>query len=90
MTIEEANRVGEIVTEMMHNDALVIWGARVNPQSSGTLRVTLVMTGVNSPNLLSGFGAIVPQLHNLEPYTNEPEKPLNVDLNLYQLEQPED
>ncbi|HML03001.1 MAG TPA: cell division protein FtsZ [Candidatus Bathyarchaeia archaeon] len=90
MTIEEANRVGEIVTEMMHDDALVIWGARVNPQSSGMLRVTLVMTGVNSPNLLSGFGTIVPQLHNIEPYTNQPEKPLNIDLNLYQLEQPED
>jgi cell division protein FtsZ len=90
MTIEEANRVGEIVTEMMHDDALVIWGARVNPQSSGMLRVTLVMTGVNSPNLLSGFGTIVPQLDNLEPYTNEPEKPLNIDLNLYQLEQSED
>lgn len=90
MTIEEANRVGEIVTEMMHNDALVIWGARVNPQCSGTLRVTLVMTGVNSPNLLSGFGTIAPQLHNLEPYTNESEKPLNIDLNLYQLENFED
>jgi hypothetical protein len=58
----------------------------VNPQSSGTLRVTLVMTGVNSPNLLSGFGAIAPQLDNLEPYTNGPEKPLHLDLNLYQLE----
>jgi cell division protein FtsZ len=90
MTIEEANRVGEIVTEMMHDDALVIWGARVNPQSSGTLRVTLVMTGVNSPNLLSGFGTIAPHLHNLEPYTNEPEKPLNIDLKLYQLENFED
>ena len=90
MTIEEANRVGEIVTEMMHNDALVIWGARVSPQNSGTLKVTLVMTGVNSPNLLSGFGTIAPQLYNLEPLTNEPEKRLNVDLNLYQLENFED
>jgi cell division protein FtsZ len=90
MTIEEANRVGEIVTEMMHNDALVIWGARVNPQNSGKLRVTLVMTGVNSPNLLSGFGTIAPQLYNLEPFTNEPEKRLNIDLNLYQLENFED
>jgi cell division protein FtsZ len=90
MTIEEANRVGEIVTEMMHNDALVIWGARVNPQASGTLRVTLVKTGVNSPNLLSGFGTIAPQLYNLEDFTNEPEKRLNIDLNLYQLENFED
>ncbi|HDJ04511.1 MAG TPA: cell division protein FtsZ, partial [Candidatus Bathyarchaeota archaeon] len=35
MSIEEANRVGEIVTEMMNNDAMVIWGARVNPRLSG-------------------------------------------------------
>jgi len=86
MTIEEANRVGEIVTEMMDNNALVIWGARVNPQQDGKLKVTLVMTGVNSPHILSGFGTIAPQLFNLEPYA-EPEKPLDIKLDLYQLEQ---
>lgn len=86
MTIEEANRVGEIVTEMMDNDALVIWGARVNPEQDGKLKVTLVMTGVNSPHILSGFGTIAPQLFNLETYA-EPEKPLDIKLDLYQLEQ---
>jgi len=85
MTIEEANRVGEIVTEMMDGNALVIWGARVNSEQDGKLKVTLVMTGVNSPHILSGFGAIAPQLYNLEPYA-EPEKPLDLKLNLYQLE----
>jgi cell division protein FtsZ len=87
MTIEEANRVGEIVTEMMDDNALVIWGARVNPEQDGKLKVTLVMTGVNSPHVLSGFGTIAPQLFNLEPYA-EPEKPLNIELNLYQMEKP--
>ena len=85
MTIEEANRVGEIVTEMMDDNALVIWGARVNPEQDGKLKVTLVMTGVNSPHILSGFGTIAPQLFNLEPYT-EPEKPLDIKLDLNQLE----
>lgn len=85
MTIEEANRVGEIVTEMMDENALVIWGARVYPEQDGKLKVTLVMTGVNSPHILSGFGTIAPQLFNLEPYA-EPEKPLNIELNLYQME----
>jgi cell division protein FtsZ len=85
MTIEEANRVGEIVTEMMDGNALVIWGARVNSEQNGKLKVTLVMTGVNSPHVLSGFGAIAPQLFNLEPYA-EPEKPLDIKLSLYQLE----
>jgi cell division protein FtsZ len=85
MTIEEANRVGEIVTEMMDNNALVIWGARVNPEQNGKLKVTLVMTGVNSPQILSGFRTIAPQLFNMEPYA-EPEKPLGIELNLYQME----
>jgi cell division protein FtsZ len=85
MTIEEANRVGEIVTEMMDDNALVIWGARVNPEQDGKLKVTLVMTGVNSPHILSGFGTIAPQLFNLETYA-EPEKPLDIKLDLYQLE----
>jgi cell division protein FtsZ len=85
MTIEEANRVGEIVTEMMDTNALVIWGARVNPEHDGKLKVTLVMTGVNSPHILSGFGAIAPQLFNLEPHT-EHDRPLDVKLNLYQME----
>ena len=85
MTIEEANRVAEIVTEVMDDDALVIWGARINPELNGLLRVTLVMTGVNSPYILSGFGTIAPQLYDLEPYS-EPEKPLKLDLPLYQIE----
>jgi cell division protein FtsZ len=85
MTIEEANRVGEIVTEMMDINALVIWGARVNPENDGKLKVTLVMTGVNPPHILSGFGAIAPQLFNLEPWA-EPEKPSEVKLDLYQME----
>lgn len=85
MTIEEANRVGEIVTEMMNNDALVIWGARVNPEQNGKLKVTLVMTGINSPRLVSGLEKIAPQLFNLEPYA-ESEKPLNLKLDLYQME----
>lgn len=85
MTIEEANRVGEIVTEMMDGNALVIWGARVNPEQNGKLKVTLVMTGVDSPQVLEGFGAIVPHLFNMESKSG-PERPLGIDLNLYQME----
>lgn len=85
LTIQEVNRIGEIVTEMMHGNAHVIWGARVNPQQEGKLKVTLVMTGVDSPQTLSGFGKIAPQLFNLEPYA-ESERPLDVKLNLYQME----
>jgi cell division protein FtsZ len=85
MTIEEANRVGEIVTEMMDNDALVIWGARVNPEQDGKLKVTLVMTGVDSPRILDGLETIAPQLFNIEPRSGL-ERHLGLELNLYQLE----
>lgn len=66
LTIEEANTVGEIITQMMNDDALVIWGARVDPNLKGTLRVTLVMTGVKSPYLLSGYGSKAPELYDLD------------------------
>jgi len=86
MTIEEANRVGEIVTEMMGQDALVIWGARANPSTDGFLKVTLVMTGVHSPKILSGFGTIMSKLYDIESSFSEPEKQLPVDLGLDQIE----
>ncbi|MBS7633461.1 cell division protein FtsZ [Candidatus Bathyarchaeota archaeon] len=85
MTIEEANRVGEIVTEMMDNNARVLWGARVNPTQEGRLKVTLVMTGVNSQKTRSSLGAIAPQLFDMDPYA-DPEKNLNIKLDLYQIE----
>lgn len=85
MTIEEANHVGEIVTEMMDRNALVIWGASVDPQQEGRLKVTLVMTGVNSANSPRSIGTIAPQLFNLE-RNAEPERSIDIKLNLYQME----
>ncbi len=52
MSLAEANRVGELVSEKMSSDAVVIWGARVDPKLSGLLRVMLILTGVKSPQLL--------------------------------------
>ncbi|MCW4025936.1 MAG: cell division protein FtsZ [Candidatus Bathyarchaeota archaeon] len=84
MTIDEANRVGEIVTQMMSDDALVIWGARVNPSLAGNIKVTLVMTGVRSQYLLSGYGKLMPDIYELDP-REETAKPLGMDFGLYQL-----
>ncbi|MCS7120189.1 MAG: cell division protein FtsZ [Nitrososphaerota archaeon] len=73
MTIDEANRVGEIVTQMMSEDALVIWGARVNPNLAGTLKVTLVMTGVQSKYLLSGYGSAAREVYDLNSEEDMPQ-----------------
>jgi cell division protein FtsZ len=85
MTVEEANRVGEIVAEMMRNNALVSWSAKVNPSLPGILKVTLVMTGIHSPYLQGGFSMIAPDLYEMD-HQAEPEKPLHINLDLYQLE----
>ena len=64
---------------------MVIWGARVNPELEGTLRVTLIMTGVQSPHLFSGS-----ETGDIELTVSEKQnmkETLNVDLDLYQLEE---
>jgi len=90
MTIDEANRVREIVTETIGHDTLVSWGARVNPQTEGRLKVTIVMTGVNSSCKLGGFVDTMPKLYDLESSFSEPEKLLRIDLGLDQIENFED
>jgi cell division protein FtsZ len=85
MTIQEANRVGEIASEIMEGNVRVVWSAKVDPQQEGKLKVTLVMTGLDSPQRESRFGSIAPQLFNLEPYAGH-EKSLGIDLDLYQME----
>ncbi len=52
MTLEEVNKIGEIITEALDPDANVIWGARVDPKMNGRLRVMTIVTGVNSPYIL--------------------------------------
>ncbi|RJS90521.1 cell division protein FtsZ [Candidatus Bathyarchaeota archaeon] len=85
LTLGEAVRTAEIVTEMMDEKAMVIWGARVDPSLGDLLRVTLVLTGIRSPQILGGYRFPRTELFNLEPYAG-PEEPLKIDLGLYQME----
>jgi cell division protein FtsZ len=85
MTIEEVNKVGELVSEMMNKNAVVTWSARVNPNLAGMLRVTLMMTGVHSSPFINGVETMTRQIHNIDPYP-ELEKGLQIDLGLDQIE----
>jgi cell division protein FtsZ len=49
MTLDEINRVGELVTAEMDEDANVIWGARVADDMKGKIMVMTIVTGVTSP-----------------------------------------
>ncbi len=52
MTLAEANSVAKKISERMDvNNAMVIWGARVNDEFDGYLRVMLLITGIKSPQI---------------------------------------
>jgi len=52
MTLEDINKIGELVTEALDEDANVIWGARVNDNMKGKITVMTIVTGVKSPWIL--------------------------------------
>jgi len=87
MSLGEAVRAAECVTEMMDDKAMVIWGSRVDPDMNDMLRVTLVLTGIRSPQLVSGFEVPQVKLYQMEPMAG-PEKPLGIELGLYDIEKP--
>ncbi len=52
MTLDDINRVGELVTESLDADANVIWGARVQEDMKGKITVMSIITGVKSTWIL--------------------------------------
>jgi len=82
-TLEELNKVSPSVTEAVVKNALVICGAHVDPEQEGKRKRAVVKTRVSL--LRSRLGRIMRRLYDLEA-GNEPEKPLNIDLDLYQME----
>jgi cell division protein FtsZ len=51
MTLEEAKKVIESVSQKLDEDARVIWGAQIYDDMSGTLRTMLIVTGVKSAQI---------------------------------------
>ncbi|MBI2105528.1 cell division protein FtsZ [Candidatus Woesearchaeota archaeon] len=52
LTLDDVSRIGDIVTESLDQDANVIWGARINENMKGKLRVMTIIAGVDSPYIL--------------------------------------
>ena len=52
LTLDDVSKIGDIVTESLDRDANVIWGARINEDMKGKLRVMTIIAGVNSPYIL--------------------------------------
>lgn len=52
MTLQEIDQAGQLVTESLHAEANVIWGARVDESHAKRLTLMTIMTGVHSPHIL--------------------------------------
>ncbi|MCW3981878.1 MAG: hypothetical protein NWE81_02000 [Candidatus Bathyarchaeota archaeon] len=85
LTVEEANSVGDAIAGLVNEGVKVTWGANVNPDLNGKLRVTLLMTKRLPSEPTASIGSVAPQLFDLEPYS-ESTKKLSINLDLYQLE----
>ena len=85
MTIEEANSIEEIISGTVGSKTRVICSANMDSELAGTIRVILLMTGIDAKDVLQGHNRIAPHLYNLEPNA-KPETKLPISLGLYQLE----
>ncbi len=54
MTLDEAKKVVETVSEKLDEDARMIWGAQISEDLEGTIRTLLIVTGVKSSQILGG------------------------------------
>jgi hypothetical protein len=83
VTVEGTNKVGESVTKMMDNNALIICDVNASPEKEDQLKTTSLKTGTEANRL----GKVMPELYNLE-NCSVSEKPVKIDLDLdlYQME----
>ncbi len=51
MTLDEAKKVVESVTERLDENAKIIWGAQLSPELQSSVRTMLVVVGVKSPQI---------------------------------------
>jgi len=52
LLLDDIEKIGNMVTSNLDRDANVIWGARIEPNMEGKLRIMTIITGVNSPYIL--------------------------------------
>jgi len=52
VTLDEARKVVEAVSEKLDADAKIIWGAQISKDMEGTIRAMLIVTGVKSSQIL--------------------------------------
>src|SRR3989338_3786509 len=51
MTLDEARKIVESISEKLDEDAKIIWGAQISEDLSNMIRTMLIVTGVKSPQI---------------------------------------
>ena len=51
MSLDEARKIVETISEKLDEDARMIWGAQISDDLGHTIRTLLIVTGVNSPQI---------------------------------------
>ena len=84
-TLDEAGKVSVgSVSEMLEKNAFSVHTAQINPEGLRNSKITLVRSKTVSRR--SKVGKVMEKLFDLES-CGEPEKPLKIDLDLYQMEE---
>lgn len=66
MTLDEAKEVGKMITDSLDADANVMWGARIDQELKGKIRIMTIITGVKSPYVLGKTDFRVPSSQAIE------------------------
>jgi cell division protein FtsZ len=75
LTLEEVAVTGELIMDKVPNTKRIIWGAKVDNNLTGKVRVMAVMTGVESPFINGAVNEKVKEVAPPEPPKIEPEPP---------------
>lgn len=66
MTLEEARKVVETISEKLDEDARIIWGAQISEDLANTIRAMLIVTGVRSSQIFGRGGITEKKRQDLE------------------------
>jgi cell division protein FtsZ len=75
MTVGEAQRVAELVTNSVSPRARIIWGCSIDPELEGVVKVLLIITGAKSKYIMGSRGAPVEM--NRSGYPQQQQQPQN-------------
>jgi cell division protein FtsZ len=75
MSIGEFEEIGEVIRSFISDDAIVIAGTVIDMDMSDTMKVTVVVTGIEKVATKKGFGVEKGASHNSQRESNYSNKP---------------